>query len=224
MPHPQDGGGGTTAAWKVIFPWFAAAIAIFAVIGQWGIVLFALVYGGVFGGMAYRLRRGPKPLFKALRLDNYGGFVLLMALITPSEEMFCYSLGCNLAQPVLWVDLLWVTAVWLVRSSVWYLYVARRYAFGETEALLVASLAGIVFELEVSGLIVRNPLAALVLAPLAIVTYAATFVLPLQLMDLSGTDHSRWRYVVGVAAPSGLATGVALPLWAILVWWGVPLV
>lgn len=138
--------------------------------------------------------------------------------------MFCFSLGCNLAQPVLWVDLLWVTAVGLVWSSVWYLYVARRCAFGEVEALLVASLTGIVFELGIPGLIVRNPLAALVLAPLAIVTYAATFVLPLQLMDLSGTNRSRWRYVVGVAAPSGLATGVALPLWAIFVWWGVPLV
>ncbi len=130
--------------------------------------------------------------------------------------MFCYSVGCNIAQPALWVDLLWVTALWLVWSSVWYLYVARRYAFGEVEALLVASLTGIVFELAASGFIVRNPL--------AIVTYPATFVLPLQLMDLSGTDRSRWRHVVGVAAPSGLATGVALPLWAIFVWWGVPLV
>ncbi len=70
MPHPQDGGGGTTAAWKVIIAWFAAAIAIFAVLGQWGIVLFALGYGGVFGGTAYRVRHDLKPLFKALRLDN----------------------------------------------------------------------------------------------------------------------------------------------------------
>lgn len=81
----------------------------------------------------------------------------------------------------------------------------------------MASHAGIVFEFGVPGLIVRNPLAALALAPLAIVTYAATLVLPLQLMDLAGTNLSRWRYVVGVAAPSGLATGVALPLRAIFV-------
>lgn len=101
MLHPQDGGGGTTAAWTIIIAWFAASIAIFAFLGQWGIILFALVYGGVFSGTAYRLRRGLKPLFKAGRLDNCGGFVFLMVLITPSEDMFCFSLGCNLAQPVL---------------------------------------------------------------------------------------------------------------------------
>lgn len=100
---------------------------------------------------------------------------------------------------------------WLFWFATWYLYIAKRYAFSEKEALLTGALVGVLYECVSSGAIFGNPFAVL-MAPLVVVIYAAMFVLPLQLVDLQGKDESRWKYLVGVLLPylASLPMGLVL--------------
>ncbi len=176
-----------------------------------------------YGGIAYRYRRYVKPLLFNVHLDNYAGFALLVVANTNAEEILCYSLGCTLAQPVPWVDLLWMSIVWLIWASVWFLLLAPRYAFTEREALLLASGSALLFEFAGSGLILTNPLGLILLAPIPMVAYAATILLPMQLIPLKGTRTTRSKYLAATAAPYAMALPVALLLYLLLPALGVPL-
>jgi hypothetical protein len=188
-------------AWIVIIVWLIAVLAIAGFVAAWNLVAFILTYGFVFGGIAYRYRGRVRPAFKRVGLDNYKGFVLLSVAMSVMEEVWCFLAGCDIAYPVLWVDLIIVSIGWQVWFSAWYFFLSRRYWFGEREALMVAALVGVLYEVVGTGRIFTNPMESLLIVPAAVVIYAALFVLPMQLIDFRGKNRSRTKYPVSVVLP-----------------------
>jgi hypothetical protein len=203
------------SAWKVMILWFVAVVCILAVAGEWSVVVFAATYGLGFGGVCYMLRKRVRKLFVNLHLKNYGGFLVVTVLITVGEEVYCYALGNRVAHPVLWIDLLMVTALWSVWFGTWYFLLSKWYWFREEEALLTAGCTGILYEFVGTGAVLENPGGILLVTPLAVVVYAAIFVLPLQLIDFSGTRKGVSKYVVGIFLPFVLTIPVALGLYVV---------
>lgn len=202
--------------------WFVAVIVILCIAGEWSVVVFGVTYGLGFGGIAYRYRRKARPCFERVRLNNYIGFLLLTVGITVTEEAYCYALGNRIAHPVLWVDFILVTVMWSVWFSTWYFFLSRRYYFEEKEALMVAAFAGVFYEFLGTGEVLRNPFGVILAVPLAVVIYAALFVLPMQLIRFTGERTGRMKYVVGVLLPFLLTLPVALILYILLSVVGVP--
>jgi hypothetical protein len=202
-------------AWKLILVWFALVIVIFAIAGGWSLIVFAIGFGIILGGVFYRYRRYVRPFFHRLRLDNYAGFFLLSLVVTVVEETLCYLAGNRIAYPVLWIDLIMVFGMWAVWFGTWYFYLSKKYAFQEKEALMIASVTGIMYEYLSSGMF-PNPLALLILTPLAVVVYAGIFVLPMQLIDFTGTDNRLRKYLVSIVLPYILTIPVAVAIYIIL--------
>jgi len=203
--------------------WYWAVLALLALAREWPVVVFGLTYGAVYGGIAYRYRTGVRPLFQKMGLDNYAGFVLLCVLVTVTEETYCYALGCETAHPVLWIDLVLVTVMWSAWFGTWYFYLSKKYAFTEGEALMTAGFTGVLYESMGKGEILANPLGLLIAIPLAVVVYAAVFVLPMQLVDFTGRQESRWKYPVSILLPYILTIPVAVALFVIFSILGIPL-
>lgn len=210
-----------TVAWKVMLFWFVAVTIILCIAKEWSVVAFGLTYGLGFGGIAYTYRRRVQPFFKKVHLDNYYGFLVLTVIITVTEEVYCYILGNQIAHPVLWVDLLLVTVMWSVWFGVWYFFLATRYYFEEKEALMTAGFTGVFYEFVGTGAILENPFGIVIAVPLAVVVYAAIFVLPLQLIRFTGKRTGKAKYVVGVVLPFVLTIPVALVLYGVLAGFGV---
>jgi hypothetical protein len=200
-------------AWIVILAWVAVELVIFSNVGSWSMVAFTLVFGFLFGGLAWRFRASVRPAFRRAGLDNIGGFLLLAFWISVFEEVLCYGLGNRVANPILWADIIQVSVTWLFWFATWYLYIAKRYAFSKKEALLVGASVGILYECVSSGTVFGNPL-VLLMSPMVVIIYAAIFVLPLQLIDLKGKDDSAWKYPVGIVLPylASLPMGVVLAI------------
>ncbi|MBW6518488.1 MAG: hypothetical protein K0A89_08315 [ANME-2 cluster archaeon] len=99
--------------------------------------------GLIFGGLAYRFRHLVVPYFERIGLYNYKGFLLLSIIVTVTEETYCYLLGNKIAYPVLWIDLVLVTGLWTVWFGTWYLYLSKKYASTEKEALMTAASTGV---------------------------------------------------------------------------------
>jgi hypothetical protein len=201
--------------WKLMLAWFALVIIIFVIAGGWSLIVFAVGFGIILGGVFYRYRRSVRPLLHRLRLDNYAGFFLLSIAVTVAEETLCYVAGNRIAYPVLWIDLIIISVMWTVWFGTWYFYLSKKYAFQEKEALMVASLTGILYEYLSSGMF-PNPLALLILTPLAVVVYSAIFVLPMQLIDFTGKDNRLRKYLVSIVLPYVLTIPVAVALYIIL--------
>lgn len=195
--------------------WFGAACLILATAKEWSVVLFAVTYGLGFGGICYVLRKRVRKRLMDLHLKNYGGFLVTTVLITVGEETYCYALGNRIAHPVLWVDLLMVTIFWSVWFGTWYFFLSRWYQFQEKEALMTAGCTGILYEFVGTGAILENPGGFLLITPLAVVVYAAIFVLPLQFLDFSGKRTGSSKYVVGIFLPFFLTVPAALGLYVI---------
>ena len=207
--------------WKIILLWFAVVIIIFCIAGEWSVAVFGVTYGLGFGGITYKYRRRIKPFLKNVHLDNFGGFLFIAVTVTITEEVYCYALGNQIAHPVLWVDLILVTVVWLVWFSTWYFWLSKWYSFEEKEVLLVAGSTGIFYEFVGTGEIFRNPLGIFLAAPLAVVVYAAIFVLPMQVITFTGKNTRRMKWVVGGVLPFALTIPVALVLYLVLSLFGI---
>ena len=202
-------------AWKIMLLWFTLVMIILSIAGEWGVVAFGLTYGIIFGGFAYRYRRKVMPFFQKIKLDNYLGFLLLAVVITITEEIYCYALGNRIAHPVLWIDLILVTVMWTVWFGTWYFFLSKKYMFTEKEALMVAGFTGIFYEFIGTGAILTNPFGFLIATPLAVVIYAAIFVLPMQLITFNGKNNSKTKYLVGSILPFILTIPVAIALYLI---------
>jgi hypothetical protein len=113
--------------------------------------------------------------------------------------------------PVLWKDIAFCSLVWLPWFAAWYLFLSKRYSFGEKEALLVAASAGVLYELAGSGLLL-SPAAWLLAVPLDVVVYAAIFIVPMQLIDFRGPRTGPAKYVVAPVLPYLLSLPVAVLL------------
>lgn len=203
--------------------WFGAVLGILAFAGEWTVVAFGATYGLVFGGFAYKYRNKVRPFFRQMGLDNYAGFLVLSVFITVTEETYCYLLGCQTAHPALMIDLALVTAMWSAWFGTWYFYLSKKYAYSEKEALMTAGFVGVFYEYIGKGEIFTNPLGLLMAIPMAVVVYAAIFVLPMQLIDFTGRDESKWKYPVSVILPYILTIPVAVALFVIFSILGIPL-
>lgn len=210
-------------AWKVLLVWYVIVMVIFLIAREWSVAAFGITYGLVFGGVAYRYRHRVRPIFSRAGLDNYTGFLMLSLIITVTEETYCYLLGNNIAHPVLWVDLVLVTVLWSVWFGTWYFYLSRRYVFSEKEALMTAGAAGVLYEYVGTGVFLKNPIEAVIAIPLALVIYAAIFVLPMQLIDFTGTNNSWKKYPVGVILPFILTIPAAVIVFLLFMLAGYPL-
>jgi hypothetical protein len=203
-------------AWYVMLVWFAAVMAVLGIAGEWSVVAFGVTYGLGVGGVAYRYRRWVRPLFEKVALANYKGFFLLTVSITVTEEVYCYVLGNQIAHPVLWVDLVLVAVMWSVWFGTWYFLLSKWYYFEEKEALMTAGFTGVLYECVGTGAILENPLGVVLAVPLAVVVYAAIFVLPVQLIEFTGECTRKTKYVVGAVLPFVLTIPAALGLYCIL--------
>lgn len=210
-------------AWKIILIWFISVISIMAIAGETGVVLFGLTYGLVFGGIAYRFRHSVSQVFKQAGLFNFKGFLLLSVFISITEETYCYLLGNRIANPVLWVDLILVSTLWTVWYGTWYFYISKKYAFHEKEALMTAAATGIFYEYIGTGNFLQNPFGIFLAIPLAVVIYAAMFILPMQLIEFKGTDNSMLKYPVAVVLPFILTIPAAIALYILFRLAGHPL-
>jgi hypothetical protein len=203
-------------AWAVVLLWFAAVMAIFAFAREWSIVEFGVGFGLVFGSVAWWLRKHVRPAMRKVRLDNFAGFVLLAVTISSAEEMSCLALGNKIANPVLWKDLVIVNGVWLAWFATWYFLLSKKYHFIEKEALMLGASAGVLYEYVSSGAFISNPAGLVLAIPLAVVVYAAIFVLPMQLIDFSGTGEGGIKYIAAPLLPYALSFCVAIPLVLVL--------
>lgn len=210
-------------AWRIMLAWFIAVIAILSIAGAWPVAVFGATYGLLFGGFAYRHRKRVRPFFQRIGLDSYPGFLLLSIVITVTEETYCFVLGNETAHPVLWIDLVLVTGMWTAWFGTWYFYLSRKYAYTEKEALMTAAFTGLLYEFVGTGEILANPLGIFIAAPLAVIVYAAIFVLPMQLIDFTGKNESRLKYPVGVILPFILTVPVAIALYIIFSIFQIPL-
>ena len=202
-------------AWKVILAWFAVVVLLFVVLGGWSLIIFAVGFGAVFGGLEYRYRHSIRPLAARLGLNNYAGFLGLSIAITAFEETFCYLAGNHIAYPVLWIDLVLIIVMWTVWFGTWYFYLSKKYAYGDKEALLLAGIVGIFYEFVGTGAFLSNPAGILLITPMAIVVYAAIFVWPMQLIDFRGKNDSWIKYPVSVLLPFILTFPVAIVLYVV---------
>lgn len=210
-------------AWQIIIIWFIAVMFIFIIAAEKNIAAFGLTYGLLFGGLAYRFRCNINPFFKRMGLYNYRGFLLLSIIITATEEWYCYSLGNRLAYPVLWIDLIVVGALWTVWFGTWFFYLSKKYLFSEKEALMTAASTGVLYEFIGTGYVLQNPMGIVLAIPLAVVVYAAIFVLPMQLIAFTGKNDSRLKYPVGIILPFILTVPAAVLVFILFALAGHPL-
>lgn len=203
--------------WLAILVWATADLVIFALVGNWNLIAFTVLFGLVFGYVSWTVRVKFRTVLKKAGFDNLPIFLLLAFVIGVFEELVCWGLGNRIANPILWEDLVQVCVTWLFWFATWYLFLARRFHYSEKEALLLGASVGILYEGVSSLSIFTSPLLVILMAPLALVIYAAIFLLPLQLIDLKGTDRSLWRYPAGIflpylaSLPIGIALAVLLP-------------
>ena len=210
-------------AWKIMLIWFIIVIFILAIARQWGVVIFGLTYGIVFGGLAYYYRHTIRQSFMRMGLFNYRGFLLLSIIVSVTEETYCYLLGNRIANPVLWKDLVLVTALWTVWFGTWYFYLSKKYTFSEKEALMTAAATGVFYEYIGPGYFFQNPAGIVLSIPLAVVVYAAIFILPMQLIEFTGTRNTSMKYAEGIVLPFILTMPVAVVLWVLFLLAGHPL-
>jgi hypothetical protein len=205
-----------------ILVWAAVATAILAVIHDVPSVVFTLVFGFGFGGVAYRFRDRIRPAFHRARLDGFLGFSLLVVGISVGEELLVYVLGGRLAESPVALDLLWVGLLWWTWLATWYWAIRPRFLLSERRALLVGGATGILYEIGLSRAFLDGPGVILVFAPVAWLVYGAIFVLPLQLMPTEGARASRWSVPAALLVPFAASLAVALVLYALLSVLGVP--
>jgi len=180
------------------------------------VVAFGTSFGLLFGGLAWRYRGSVRPVFARLGLDNFAGFLLLSVLVSAAEETWCRAPGNRVAYPVLWKDIAFCTGVWLAWYSTWYIFIARRFAFREKEALLLAAVIGVFYEFVGNGAFLASPAGILMALPLSTVIYASLFLLPMQLIDFSGRGATGWRLLIGPVLPYLLSWPAALLLAGVL--------
>jgi len=203
--------------WKALMAWAAVDLIIFAIVQSWNLIAFSVLFGLVFGYVSWTFRDRLRLALKQAGLDNFAVFLILAFVIGVFEELVCWGLGNRIANPILWADLIQVCVSWLFWFATWHLFLAKRFAYSEKEALLLGASVGILYEGVSSLNIFISPLLVLLMAPLAVVIYAAIFLLPLQLIDLKGTDRSLWRFPAGIflpylaSLPMGIVLAIVLP-------------
>lgn len=223
---PTGPATGRATVWftLLLLLWFATSLAVLAIFAR-GLVEYAALFCGGFGGVLSALRDRVRPAFVAVHLDNLLGFCLLSVAVISLEELLVDAFvgPGGLAQPSLGLDLLWINAIWLGWLVPWYVWVAPRFSFTPLEAWLVGGSPGILFETIFSRAFLISPVVLLLWVPLGWVIYGVVFLGPLQLLTFRSVPSQRHRVLSTLAVTWGTSTVVALGLWALLSALGVQL-
>lgn len=202
---------------------FGAGCIVMILAGNWSVGLFGLTYVLAYGGPIYVFRKPLRSLLKRLPGPAVVKFFGLAMLVSALEEVWCYMTGNQVALPVLWEDVVFCSTGWLGWYGTWYFFLSKRYRFEENEALILAGLTGLFYELAGKSVILSNPLGVILFAPVLIMVYVALFLLPMQLIELTGTRESLWKYPVAVIVPYLLSIPLALIVFLIFSLAGLPL-
>ncbi len=202
--------------WRFIFAWFVLSIAVLASIGSWSSVYFAIVWCVVFGGASWLFRERIRDIIKGSLIDNIVGFSIIVIIISSVEEYLVYILGGTLAQPVLWVDLVFIDATWLTWLVMWKLWVSRKFAFSPPEAVLYSAFTGVLYEIFVSGAFLHNPFSIFIELPVVWIVYSVIVFIPITMIDFRGKSHGVIAGIEAVLVPFLISEAVAASLWVLL--------
>jgi len=219
----ESGERATRALFAIGVVWFAASVAVLAIAGAERVVVYLLLFVGVYGGVLWSVRHRIRPGLARLGLDNTAGFVLLGVGASSIEETVSFAAAgpSSLVIPNLPVDLVWINAIWLGWLLPWYVFIPRRFSFTEREALLVGGSTGVLFEVIVTRIAFSFPLVVL-WVPVAWTVYAVVFLAPLQLVRFPTSSSRRGKVPVALAATWGPAIAVALALYVLFGALGLP--
>lgn len=201
--------------WKVLLICFAVSVTILLVSGELSVAIFAMTFGGGYGGFIFTQRDRIRYFFESRKLDIFPVYITLAILVSVAEEIYVYSLGNRIAVPNIFSDIIIVPGEWAVWFTVWYYFIARRYLFNTGTALFTAGLEGLLFEYLGNGLALSNPIGFIVSIPTTIAVYASIFVLPMQLINFKGKINRWWKYPIAVILPYIFTLPAALLLYAI---------
>lgn len=184
---------------------------------SWDILIYSLTYVLVYGSLIFYFRQRIRSTFSKISKWKFPVFIAIGLLVSIFEEIYVYSLGNKIAVSSIWLDIVVVPLEWAAWFATWYLLISRRYHFTESQALLTAGLTGILFEFSGKGFLVSDPLAIIVFFPSAIFVYAAIFILPMQLIDFTGSRNSWVKYPIGIFVPYLASIPVGLLLYFTLI-------
>lgn len=199
----------------ILVVWFPVSVIIIAASGLWHEIEFIALFGICYGGLVYSRRRSIKSFFFRRKLNVFPVYMAIAIAVSVIEELTVYMLGNRVAVHNIWRDIIIVPGEWSVWFATWYLFLARRFWFTDIQMLLSAGAEGVMFEYIGNGLFLANPLGFLVSIPLAILIYAAIFILPMQLMPITGESRTLWKYPISILLPYALSIPMALFLYAI---------
>ncbi|OPY28838.1 MAG: hypothetical protein A4E28_01299 [Methanocella sp. PtaU1.Bin125] len=209
---------------SLLLLWFMGIVVIFFFFGNRSAAVFAFAYTIIYGGICYRYRDCIRSLLNGIRLPVVIKFFGIAFLVAAAEEVFCYLTGNRIALPVLWADILFCGLAWFGWFGAWYFFLSKKYRYSATEALLLAGMAGILY--EGIGPVLANPVAVLpvlVIAPFIFLVYAAIFVVPMQLISFTGTKEGLWKYPVSIVLPYLASLPIVLVLFLFFTFAEVPL-
>jgi hypothetical protein len=200
------------AAWRVVFASALLVCALVVAVGLGHLAAFTLLWGFGVGGACWRWHAQVRAALGRARLLNLGGFLAVVAAVSVAEETVCAGFGCTLAVPDYAADLFVVVSLWLAWMAGWWLFVAPRFAFAYEEALLCASLTGVLFEVVGNARAWADPWGSALASPLAVVVYMGISALPLSMVTFTGTRSGPSKFLVGVFVPWFFALAAAIPV------------
>lgn len=203
--------------YKLLGIWSLLSLAVFALIGGWGLAVYMLLFVGVFGTAVFRYRSQMGRLLAQIGFRNTWLFAVLVIVTVLFEEYLIYFLvGVEgIMNPNLLINMILISTFWLSWLLTWKLYLAKRYFFTEKEAIMTAGLSGVLFEI-VGPLKFLDPAAVLFITPLSVFIYATAAILPMQLVGFVGQKTGGVKYLAGVFLPFLAAWPAALLVYVIL--------
>jgi len=178
--------------------------------------VFAFVWGACVGWLSFEYRQEYGKALKSVGYAGYPAFAARVIALSIAEEHLRAFFGCTLAVPTLWVDLIFVVSIWLVWLSTFYFYIAPRYKFDYDEVLLVAAVAGLLFEIVTKPSALANPFIAFIAAGPVIMVCARITALPLGLVEWKGQRDGWTKYPIAFFVPFMASVVALIPVFIFL--------
>lgn len=172
----------TKNIWVNTFLWAWGAFNLFLTIislldGEPSLLLMTLIWVGGIGGFCYVQRARLANLLPNLK--PRWRFLLLALVMAITEEIIVTLLGGGLGGQTnnLAVDLANTVPLFLFWSIGWWLLI-NRFTFTIREALWMVALHGWIFEMLYSGIVLYNPIGAILFFPMFAAVYTIILYVP----------------------------------------------